>query len=54
MTNATMKRIRFFLALIFIPHLFTPACLGQMTNILPNGDKYVGEWKDDQFAGPVK
>jgi hypothetical protein len=46
-----MKRLGFFLALIFSPHLFTSACIGQETNTLPNGDKYVGEWKDGQPNG---
>ena len=46
-----MKRLGFFLALIFIPRLFNPSCLGQVTNTLPDGNKYIGEWKNGQPNG---
>src|SRR5580704_12271759 len=47
----TMKRLGFLLALIFIPYVFTSVCMGQVTNTLPNGGKYIGGWKDGQPNG---
>lgn len=49
--DVVMKQLGFFLTLIFIPHLFTSACIGEQTNTLPNGNKYIGEWKDGQPSG---
>jgi len=49
-----MKRLGFFLALICIPQPVHPGLPRPDDDTLPGGDKYVGEWKDDQFAGPVK
>lgn len=46
-----MKRLRFFLALILTPHLFPCMGIGQVTNVLPNGATYIGDWADGQPNG---
>lgn len=46
-----MKRRGFLLTLIFAPCLSSSVCTGQVTNTMPNGAKYIGEWKNGKPEG---
>ncbi len=47
-----MKRLSLFLAAVFsISFLCVLGCTGQVTNTLPNGAKYIGEWKNGKPEG---
>jgi len=46
-----MKRLRFFISLVLTAYLFTSVCVAQVTNVLPDGAKYVGELKDGLANG---